>query len=389
MDLVSILRTRGPASPCDEIHPEGNTVDVAAQVIHLEGRPTLLFISFLAACIGFVSVLLIFISSFIGRPPKENGLWFRKNHGLKGWSSLSGIMILTLLFFLADAVFRFLRYRHYTVDIVYLWAEEVRDKPQSIAEFWLFILIFASCEEAAQLGNVAQRGGMRVLGQTARWVIVILAMLAFLAGLGVDLAHKYFLVNALDPSSSGSAEDPDGSSCRTLTTANTILIGVSIGVYGVMTVAGIYGTIIALAASDDPGDGKHHGIQKYRRYWSALIVAFLARSMLGLAFVIIFDWFDMGPYDMFSMIYAIVYAATTAVMFFCIAGLIRIPNPFMDQEEEEEEMPLPPPPMPPPMHHGIPMSYGNASFAPPTAWSYKQPPVVYTRIPSDYQMNRI
>ncbi|KIW23419.1 uncharacterized protein PV07_11617 [Cladophialophora immunda] len=285
----------------------------------------------------------------------------------------------SLLLLFADAVFRFLRYRHYTVDIVYLWAEEVRDKPQSIAEFWLFISIFASCEEAAVLGNVAQRGGMRVIGQTARWTIVLLAMLAFLAGLGVDLAHKYFLVNALDPSSS---EDPD--SCRTLTTANTILIGVSIGVYGVMAVAGIYGTVIALGF--DPGDGKHHGFHKYRRYWSALIVAFLARSMLGLAAVMVFDWFNMGPYDMFSMVYAIVYAATTAVMFFCIAGLIRIPNPV---DEEEQLLPPPPPPPPPMMQHGIPMAYGDAAFAPPNTWGYKQPPVVYTRIPSDYQMNRI
>ncbi|EXJ67480.1 uncharacterized protein A1O5_09493 [Cladophialophora psammophila CBS 110553] len=253
MDLFSNLRPRGSASPCNEIHPEGNTVDVAAQAIHLQGRPTLLF--------------------------------------------------------------------------VYLWAEEVRDKPQSIAEFWLFISIFASCEEAAQLGNVAQRGGLRVIGQTARWIIVILSLLAFLAGLGVDFAHKNFLVNALDPSSS---EDPDA--CHILTMANTILIGVSIGVYGVMTVAGIYGTTIALGLTT-VGDAKYHsGIHKYRRYSTVLIVAFLARSMLGLAFIMVFDWFNMEPYDLFCMVYAIVYAANTAVMFFCIASLIRIPNPMTDEE---------------------------------------------------------
>ncbi|KIW97506.1 uncharacterized protein Z519_01090 [Cladophialophora bantiana CBS 173.52] len=194
-------------------------------------------------------------------------------------------MILTLLFFFGDAVFRFLRYRHYTVDIMYLWAEVVRDNPQSIAEFWLFISIFASCEEAAQLGNVAQRGGLRT--QTL---------------------------------------------ATPLTTTNTILIGVSIGVYGVMTVAGIYETTIALSFNIADDAKYHSGIHKYRRYWTVLIVAFLACSMLGLAFVMVFDWFNMEPYDLFSMIYAIVYAATTAVMLFCIASLIKIQNPMADEE---------------------------------------------------------
>jgi hypothetical protein len=97
MDLFNFLTPRGPASPCGDLHPEGNTVDIAAQVIYLQGRTTLLFISFLATCIGFAGVLIILIWSFFGRPPKENGLWFRQRHGLKGWSSITGIMILTLL----------------------------------------------------------------------------------------------------------------------------------------------------------------------------------------------------------------------------------------------------------------------------------------------------
>ena len=97
MDLFNILLPRDPASPCNDLHPDGNTVDVAAQKIYLQGRPALLFVSFLASCVGFVCVLLILIWSFIGRPPKDCGLEFRLNHGLKGWKSLTGIMILTLM----------------------------------------------------------------------------------------------------------------------------------------------------------------------------------------------------------------------------------------------------------------------------------------------------
>jgi len=97
MDPFINLLPRNPASPCYDLHPEGNTVDVATQMIHLQGRTTLLFISFLASCVGFVYVLLILVWSFVGRPSKEDGLFFREMHGLKGKSSLTGIMIFTLM----------------------------------------------------------------------------------------------------------------------------------------------------------------------------------------------------------------------------------------------------------------------------------------------------
>ena len=249
--------------------------------------------------------------------------------------------------------------------MVYLWAEEVRDKPQGIAELWLFVSIVGGCVEAAELGNVARRGGRRALSETTLFIIAILTLLAFLAGFGADLAHKYFVVDALDPSSS---QDP--SDCKTLTLLNTIFIGVSIGLYGLMTVAGIYGTIIA---SGFETEGKHSGFHKYRRYWSVLIVAFLTRSMLGLAFVMIFDWFNMDPYDLLSMIYAIIYSATTIVIFFCICRIVKIPNPMRDNPHEAPQE--------------IPMTWDPTAYVPPNPWGYK-PAVAYTQIPSDHHVNR-
>src|SRR5262249_8716716 len=88
-------------------------------------------------------------------------------------------------------------------------------------------------------------------------------------------------------------------------------------------------------------DGKSSSFHNYRRYWSVWMGAFLVRSLLGLAFVMIFDWFNMDPYDLFSMIYAIGYAAATIVMVFCIAGIIKIPNPLnKNTHESQQEIPM-------------------------------------------------
>ncbi|KAI1630092.1 hypothetical protein EDD37DRAFT_82276 [Exophiala viscosa] len=302
----------------------GNCVDFQNQKWVLHGPKTLLMTSFVVSIIGGCC---IFVLMGRGSRAKKNN----STHGAIEWfkgHSMAGAMALALIYFLVNAYLQFIQYEQRTEPIASMLIDFARTKPQGLGDYIVLTVILRN-KHIYAVSGAASETYFKVWG----WIFYILFTVSDLASAIGDLYTRTNLVIEI-----GNKGVETSYSKIIPSYVDSILSAFDTVAYALIVLAGVYFVTVAFKFKLT---GRDKTYKRYLYFYTVASVAFLIRSIPGLVFCIISDWFSWTRTYRMNLLDSMVYAVTTVTIFTAWTELARTPINAHSPGEDFRHSPLP------------------------------------------------
>lgn len=322
MSPLNKLFVRNNPNSCQNTYDQlGYSVLTGSKKLLLEGPGVPILTSFIFVLVGGICTLIFWLWALISKDRTK--VWHdmvlnSKTNLTMLWTLMWGIPSLNFMsltchrYFTGAAVLYYLQHLHLTVPIQYLYTEFILTKPQGIAEFSALLTIQSG--DLFYFGNVSFLRGLNVL----RYTIILLVLISGLASGGIDFYYRYKIVDEINKLEKSGTDNSD---CHIIELLGKYKAAANVAYYGLIVVAVLLFTIVAMRFRP-AREGKE--CRQFRDFYRIAILSFTGRSIMSLAYSIVFNELSHTETFKDDAAYNVIYVVTTVLMLFSFAWLAKL-----------------------------------------------------------------